>query len=256
MNGLPYYKAYPRDFIEGTIGMPFELKGAYRLVLDLIYMQGGNLPDNARYISGLLGCTLRKWTALRSELVKRDKIQVISGYLSNYRAVIELETLAKLQDNNRENRSRPNKIKDLQSPSFDQRAIYTEPELEEEERKESEPVGSPKKTILNLVVDVPRKARACRLPDEWVPSDRNVSDARTKNFSDEEIQNEADQFRNHHLARGTTFINWDAGWRTWITNARKFAANRGMAGQSFPGRSGQGSSIASIVARRRTERAV
>ncbi len=22
MNGLPYYKAYPRDFIEGTVGMP------------------------------------------------------------------------------------------------------------------------------------------------------------------------------------------------------------------------------------------
>ncbi|MFK5283859.1 DUF1376 domain-containing protein, partial [Lacticaseibacillus paracasei] len=56
MNGLPYYKAYPRDFIEGTIGMPFELKGAYRLLLDLIYMQGGRLPDDAKYISGLLGC--------------------------------------------------------------------------------------------------------------------------------------------------------------------------------------------------------
>ncbi|MBC8717497.1 hypothetical protein [Ochrobactrum sp. Marseille-Q0166] len=42
-------KPYPRDFIEGTIGMSFELKAAYRLVLDLIYMQGGNLPDDARY---------------------------------------------------------------------------------------------------------------------------------------------------------------------------------------------------------------
>ena len=30
--------------------MTFELKGAYRLVLDLIYMQDGQLPDDARYI--------------------------------------------------------------------------------------------------------------------------------------------------------------------------------------------------------------
>lgn len=44
MNGLPYYKAYPRDFIEGTVGMSFELKGAYRLVLDLIYLRSGNCP--------------------------------------------------------------------------------------------------------------------------------------------------------------------------------------------------------------------
>ena len=75
MNGLPYYKAYPRDFIEGTIGMDFELKGAYRLVLDLIYMQGGQLADDARYISGLLGCTLKKWNSLRSKLIEMGKTE-------------------------------------------------------------------------------------------------------------------------------------------------------------------------------------
>ena len=126
MNGLPYYKAYPRDFIEGTIGMPFELKGAYRLVLDLIYMQGGKLPDDPRYISGLLGCTVRKWQSLRSELVRMDKIQANDGLLSNYRAVSELETLSKLQEKQRENRSTPNKINKMQSPRCD----HTEPEPE------------------------------------------------------------------------------------------------------------------------------
>jgi uncharacterized protein YdaU (DUF1376 family) len=105
MNGLPYYKAYPRDFIEGTIGMPFEIKCAYRVVLDLIYMQGGRLPDDARYISGLLGCTMRKWTSIRETL-------------------IELETLAKLQDKQRENASGPRKNKGLEKP----RLRHTEPE--------------------------------------------------------------------------------------------------------------------------------
>ncbi len=109
MNGLPYYKAYPRDFIEGTIGMPFEVKGAYRLVLDLIYMQGGNLPDDNRYISGLLGCTIRKWKALREELIADGKLQVNGGFLTNYRAVSELKILAKLQENNRENAAKGSK---------------------------------------------------------------------------------------------------------------------------------------------------
>lgn len=126
MNGLPYYKAYPRDFIEGTVGMSFELKGAYRLVLDLIYMQGGELPDDARYISGLLGCTVRKWNSLREQLIEMGKINVIGRFLTNDRAVIELETLRKLQRTNSENRSRPNKNSDLEERSSN----HTEPEPE------------------------------------------------------------------------------------------------------------------------------
>lgn len=128
MNGLPYYKAYPRDFIEGTVGMSFELKGAYRLVLDLIYMQGGNLPDDERYISGLLGCTIRKWKSLRSELVSRGKIQVNGEFLTNERAVSELETLRKLTEKQSENRSNPNKNKEIKSPPFN----HTEPEPDTE----------------------------------------------------------------------------------------------------------------------------
>lgn len=132
MNGLPYYKAYPRDFIEGTIGMSFELKGAYRLVLDLIYMQGGMLPDDARYISGLLGCTVRKWNALRDQLIALDKIQVNGASLTNYRAVIELETFSKHQEKQRENASVPRKNNDLAKPPLRHTEPEPEPEREEE----------------------------------------------------------------------------------------------------------------------------
>ena len=126
MNGLPYYKAYPRDFIEGTIGMPFEVKCAYRVVLDLIYMQGGNLPDDPRYISGLLGCSIRKWKTLRDDLVERGKIQVNGEFLTNYRAEKELETLAKLQENQREKAQLPRKNNGLREP----RQSQPEPEPE------------------------------------------------------------------------------------------------------------------------------
>jgi uncharacterized protein YdaU (DUF1376 family) len=126
-NRLPYYKAYPRDFIEGTIGMTFELKSAYRLILDLIYMQSGELPDDARYISGLLGCSVRKWKSIRNELVKLGKIQCENDIISNFRADKELETLSKLQDKQRENRSRPNKNNDLETPRCDQPEPEPEP---------------------------------------------------------------------------------------------------------------------------------
>ena len=116
MNGLPYYKAYPRDFIEGTVGLPFEVKAAYRLVLDLIYMQGGRLPDDPRYIAGHLGCSVKKWNALRARLILAGKLEVFGSYLGNHRADKELEILGKIQDKQRENAAGPRKNKRLQKP--------------------------------------------------------------------------------------------------------------------------------------------
>ncbi|WP_181175717.1 DUF1376 domain-containing protein [Mesorhizobium sp. B2-3-4] len=124
MNGLPYYKRYPRDFIEGTIGMPFEVKAAYGLLLDLIYMQGGALPDNDRYIAGLLGLSVRKWNGIRSALISLGKISVNGAAISNYRAIIELETLRSHRDKQSENARCPRKNKGLKQPNVS----HTEPD--------------------------------------------------------------------------------------------------------------------------------
>ncbi|MEL7282127.1 MAG: DUF1376 domain-containing protein [Pseudomonadota bacterium] len=134
MNGLPYYPRYPRDFIEGTIGLPFEVKAAYGLVLDLIYLQGGKLPDDAAYISGVLGVSKRKWNSLRKALVEADKLQVGNGYLTNYRAIIVLEKSRYFQDKQSQNRRRPNKNKGLASPNNH----HTEPDTNKEDKSSLE----------------------------------------------------------------------------------------------------------------------
>lgn len=143
MNGLPYYKRYPRDFIEGTVGMPFEIKAAYGLLLDLIYMQGGQLPDNDRYIAGLLGLSVRKWNGIRLELISRGKISVNGASISNYRAIIELETLRSHQDKQSENARQPMKNKGLRQPN----ASHTEPDNRIEKTNVfSERASAPKKS--------------------------------------------------------------------------------------------------------------
>ncbi len=140
MNGLPYYKRYPRDFIEGTVGMPFEVKAAYSFILDLIYMQGGNLPDDARYIAGLLGVSVRKWASLREALIQGGKIRVLGEFLTNDRAIIELETLEKYSDKQAEKRSRTNKNKGVAAPA----KHHTEPDTEEDTNVSSSKRASPK----------------------------------------------------------------------------------------------------------------
>lgn len=109
MNGLPYYKAYPRDFFDGTAGMCFETKAAYRLVLDMIYMHGGRLVDDPRFISGHLGCSVKKWNNLRAAIIATGKISVSGGYLGNLRADKEVDATKSFLDKQRKNGSQSRK---------------------------------------------------------------------------------------------------------------------------------------------------
>lgn len=84
----------------------------------------------------------------------------------------------------------------------------------------------PSITIIEPSVERAKPKRAVALPPDWVPSDRNIADAQARQFSAEEIENEAARFRDFHLAKGTTFKDWDAGWRTWLGNARKWQPKR------------------------------
>jgi uncharacterized protein YdaU (DUF1376 family) len=133
MNGLPHYKAYPRDFFEGTVEMRFELKGAYRLLIDLIYQHGGELTDDARLIVGHLGCSVRAWNAFRGELIELGKITGDNGIISNFRADKELETLGSFQEEQRKNRSVHNKSNNLGVSMVSPKGDHTDTDTDKEE---------------------------------------------------------------------------------------------------------------------------
>lgn len=113
--------------------------------------------------------------------------------------------------------------------------------------------NEPSEEPLLFPLEAKRRNPETDLPSGWVPSDANIQHAQEKGFTMQEIDHEADSFRNHHHSKQNRFRNWDAAWRTWIANAIKFGRGRGMAGKANSGGYGQGGSIASIVARRRAE---
>lgn len=63
----------------------------------------------------------------------------------------------------------------------------------------------------------PRKPEV-PLPPDWVPSEKNLADAKQRNLSPSEIDHEANQFRNFHTSHDTRYRDWDAAWRTWLGN--------------------------------------
>jgi len=114
---LPYYLRYPEDFASATFGWPFELKGAYSLVLDLIYARDGKLMDDPHGIAGALGMSVRKWNMLKAKLIEMGKLCVKDGMISNSRADKELIIRRTYRDKQAQNRSRPNKNNGEASPA-------------------------------------------------------------------------------------------------------------------------------------------
>ncbi len=57
--------------------------------------------------------------------------------------------------------------------------------------------------------------RRTQLPEEWKAP-------HVEGFSSFEIQKEIPQFRDYHTAKGSVMKDWDAAFRTWMRNSRKF----------------------------------
>ncbi len=92
----PWYKHYPADFIAGTVAMTAEEKGAYIVVLNLIYDRGAPLVDDPQWLARVVGCSTRRWKQLRESLIKHGKVFITEdGKLFNKRAGQQLESDAK-----------------------------------------------------------------------------------------------------------------------------------------------------------------
>lgn len=90
MSESPWFKLFPSDFIDGTLGLSFEEKGAYLLALMMIYHRGGPLPDDDRFIAGTMGVSVRRWRGLKATLIGRGKLTLEDGKLFNRRAAREI----------------------------------------------------------------------------------------------------------------------------------------------------------------------
>jgi uncharacterized protein YdaU (DUF1376 family) len=71
------------------------------------------------------------------------------------------------------------------------------------------------------------KRRKTMLPDGWNPNEKDFAFAASKNLTEQETQDEAEKFCNHHRAHGNTRADWSAAWRAWIANVRRFGPPEG-----------------------------
>lgn len=101
MKRYPYYRRYPTDFFNACIGMTFEQRAVYSMLLDLIYAHDDMLTEDDRFIAGVMGLSVKRWNARKNELILFGKITRIDGFLRNARATNEAIIRRKLSDKNR-----------------------------------------------------------------------------------------------------------------------------------------------------------
>jgi len=201
---LDWYKREQRRFLNATAGWSLENKGAYSVLIDLMMDQPRGLIDNDQWIAGQLGTSVRKWRIIKSFLISQDKIFINGGIISNKKAD-KVKMIQRLfQDKQAENRRNPNKNK------TDEPTVVAS----REDKKTTTNVVNTD-TIVS-VSDKPKSTRGTRISEDWQPSQDDFNQALQMGLTVEQIDHEANKFRDYWIgvpgSKGVK-LNWSATWR-------------------------------------------
>jgi hypothetical protein len=57
------------------------------------------------------------------------------------------------------------------------------------------------------------------IPDDWTPQESHADKARAERV---DLNREAERFRHHHAAKGSTYVDWNRAFHTWLMRAHDF----------------------------------
>lgn len=129
--------------------------------------------------------------AKRKKVVKVDKKYLLIN-LSNYENIVNINI---------------NTI-DVNINTIDVVGNATKEEVEGEVKEEGDKVTS--------------KKRKTQIPKNYSLSEKHINYAKSKGFPTETIPEIFEKFCNHHASKGSTFLDWDRAWYTWVQNQIQF----------------------------------
>jgi len=222
-----WYKRNTQDALDGMIVLTLEERGAYNTLLDLMYQRGGNLPDDARWLAGWMGCSLRKWASLRASLIAKGKIfevdlNGIPGLFNkrvaretgksrgDFTEVSELETARNSDETATKSERNEAEIVVASNENNGLQALDIEKNrLDKKEREDARK----------------RAPRGSRLvPDGWHVSQAHYGAGLELGFSVPDIDREAVKFRNYE--RKTAVTDWNRAFHNWLVRADEYRRER------------------------------
>jgi len=207
---MHYYKKNIGDYIKKTARLSLLQHGAHTLLIDSCYDRE-RFPTLDDAYDWLLPMDDDERGAIKF-ILNRFFILVDGFYVQN-RIQEELDAYKAKSLKNKEIAIKREHAK-REASTQDKHETCTERSPQTHLTKNQEPRTNKEKTIKKRMMDY--------------PTDFTIG-AKSKEFAAShgiDANYELEQFRNHALANGKQFVNWQAGFRTWLGNAVKFAGKK------------------------------
>lgn len=205
MSRIKYAQIHIGDFLSGCIEMDATEGGAFFFLIMAHYQRGevGIEDDDAR-LARICHCSLKVWKRIKDRVL--EKFYLENGYWKNERVIEECRKVAQ------------------KVPKSCPKGSQVESQVTE--IKENTPdITSNQKPVTNNKKNTTYSKKPHRLPDDWVCDEKLGQWAMEQGLARGEVVQEIEQFKDHYRAatgKGSTALDWDAKFRTWIRNTIKW----------------------------------
>lgn len=101
MSKMPMQPWFPDAHIADTANLTLEEQGAYRLLMDHMWIKGGSIRDNDKEVARLLRISVKRWQKIKSKLV--DYLFIDLGIISQKRVQRDYKRACEISKKNAEN---------------------------------------------------------------------------------------------------------------------------------------------------------
>tara|TARA_R110000796_G_scaffold210188_2_gene326446 strand:+ start:137 stop:958 length:822 start_codon:yes stop_codon:yes gene_type:complete len=190
--------------------------GAYLLLLIIAWRSPDcDLPDDDKILARYAGLTKGQWMRIKPTIMAAWNLE--NGRWTQKRLQKELAFVKQKSSSNKRNAdARWLKTKETtNAPAMPSQCQVDAPT--------PTPTPTPKSNSDSAPKAAPK--RGSRIADDWTLNESNIQHAKEKGYSDAEIRSVGQEFYDYWTAatgRNATARDWNAKWRTWVSNDIKF----------------------------------
>lgn len=226
----PWMPLYVGDYLSDTRRLSTLQHGIYMLLI-MDYWSTGSLPDDDAQLAQIAGVTLEQWECNRNAIA--------SFFLPGWKHKRIEEELAKAADVSSKRKANAEKRWSKCNANADANIMHRAPVPQSQlsslrSDKSSQSSIARSASAENLGATAPadepksrhRKTR-CQIAGDAQPDERQRADADEAGLKGDEFRTEWRRFRDYHRSKGSLMADWQAAWRTWLSNREGFRQRAG-----------------------------
>lgn len=230
----PWFKFFPSDWRQDPMLRMCSMaaRGLWIEMISLMHqatpyghlLVSGQSPTDAQ-LAALVGCPSDQIPPLVAELEAAGVFSRARTGVIYSRKMTRMQKKAATARNNGRKGGNPTLGKATENPPLDN------PEDKAGDKPQNQKLEPELKPEAKASV---KKRTVSQMPDDWALSKALGDWAVSQGMTEADVRHQAEQFRVHHLAKGSKFKAWDMAWKKWVGNAMQFKAERAKPANGKP----------------------